>query len=124
EDESSRRCITPPVEGVLGGQSVEGVVDLDHGEAGRVMVQPLTLRDPLRVERSLPVPVLPPTRTDPDHRTSFFEPDVDLMGRKVAMGLLLLLIIVLLLAAAGVLGFVLKVAAGVALGLFIGVALV
>jgi hypothetical protein len=40
------------------------------------------------------------------------------------MGLFLLLIIVLLLAVAGVLGFVLKVAAGVALGLFLGVALV
>ena len=40
------------------------------------------------------------------------------------MGLLLLLIVLLLLAAAGVLGFVLKVAAGVALGLLLGVALV
>ncbi len=40
------------------------------------------------------------------------------------MGLLLLLIVIVLLAAVGVLGFVLKVAAGVALGLFLGVLLI
>jgi membrane protein implicated in regulation of membrane protease activity len=40
------------------------------------------------------------------------------------MGLLLLLVIVVLLAAVGVLGFVVKIALGVALGLFLGVTLV
>jgi len=40
------------------------------------------------------------------------------------MGLLMLLVVILLLAAVGVLGFVLKVAAGIALGLFLGVILV
>jgi membrane protein implicated in regulation of membrane protease activity len=40
------------------------------------------------------------------------------------MGLLLLLFVILLLAAVGVLGFVLKVAAGIALGLFLAVVLV
>ena len=40
------------------------------------------------------------------------------------MGMLLVLILILLLAAVGALGFVLKVAAGVALGLFLGLAFV
>src|SRR5487761_1246028 len=65
--EEPRRHTLPPLgEDILGGEAVEGVVDLHASEGRRVVLEPQPLRQPLRVDAAPPVAVLPPGGADPD----------------------------------------------------------
>ena len=63
---SSGVCSAQPFDGGVGGQAVEGVVDLDRVEDGRVVLEPEALRQLLGIELALPVLVDPARAADVD----------------------------------------------------------
>ena len=66
EEESLRRGFPPARDGRLGGQPVEGSVDLGGREPPGVEVEPARLRQVLGIERAAPGLVDPARRTDPN----------------------------------------------------------
>ena len=67
EDKARRRQLPPALKGFLFGETVKAVVDLNRIEFARIPREHFGRREPLRVEISQPVLIMPARRADVDH---------------------------------------------------------